>query len=857
MPHTIYRKDYRPTDFSISSVYLTVELGEHGTQVTSELAITRREHADQQAALILNGIELSLQSIELNGNPLSADQYECSEEYLTIPNVPNQFELKTTVTIHPETNTALEGIYQSGGKMFASQCEAEGFRKITYYLDRPDVLAEFTVKIIGDKTQYPVMLSNGNCIESGHLNNNQHYAIWHDPTIKPCYLFALVAGDLAVIKDTFITCSGRKIDLAVYAYQQDIDQCHHAMHALKLAMKWDEERFGREYDLDQYMIVAVPDFNSGAMENKGLNIFNTKYVLVDQKTGTDNDFELVAAVVAHEYFHNWTGNRVTCRDWFQLSLKEGLTVFRDQEFTSDHNARAVKRIEDVKRMRSAQFAEDASPMAHPIRPDSYIEMRNFYTLTVYEKGAEVIRMQHTLLGEQGFRGGMDLYFDRHDGQAVTCDDFVNAMADANHKDLSDFKKWYGQSGTPVLTFSAKYDAAAKQYHLTIQQETKPTLDQKTKVALHIPVQVGLLDSSGKEIAHQLLELKQDQQTFVFDNITEKPVPSLLRNFSAPVKIKFDYTTEDLLHLFAHDTDNFNRWDAGQTIATQCILNNQQLPKTFIKALQQSLLNKKLDKAYISELVTMPAKATLAELTDPLDVDALLASHQQVLKQLADELKDTWTCVYHQFKAQPYLLDHTSVAKRALKNTALAYLMQSQDQSLGEALALAQFKSADNMTDELAAFCALLQSNNSNIRNDAIDQFYQKWQGNALVMDKWFTQQALMPHANTLDHVKSLTQHPAFNIRNPNKVYALLGAFGKNFAIFHQADGTGYEFLAEMILKVDAINGQVAARMVRPLMNWRQLKGDRQNLMKAQLEGLYQAKLSNDVFEIVEKSLGNQ
>lgn len=862
-PKAILRKDYQPSDYYIDTTGLVIKLGENGTQVTGTLSIHRAEHANANAPLKLNGIDLKLKSVKIDGKALAKTQYELNGEHLTIPNLPKAFTLETIVEIHPENNTALEGIYQSG-KMFASQCEAQGFRKITYTLDRPDILSTFTVKIIGDKTRYPVMLSNGNKIDAGDLDHNQHFVTWQDPIPKPCYLFALVAGDLAVIKDTFKTLSGKTVALEIYAYQQDINKCHYAMQSLKDAMTWDEQRFGREYDLDVYMIVAVPDFNSGAMENKGLNLFNTKYVLADDKTATDKDFELVQAVIAHEYFHNWTGNRITCRDWFQLSLKEGLTVFRDQEFTSDHHARDVKRIEDAKIIRAAQFAEDASPMSHPIRPDSYIEMRNFYTLTVYNKGAEVIRMQHTLLGEDAFRKGMDLYFERHDGQAVTCDDFVNALSDANDQDWIQFKVWYEQSGTPEITVTDEYDVKTQTYTLTLKQHTPPTADQKTKKALHIPVRIGLLDQQGKTLVDTVLELKASEQQFTFKNIAAQPIPSLLRNFSAPVKLEYDYTDAQLLHLFAHDDDPFNRWDAGQILAKKIIFQGIETvksgqtftcPPAFINAIQTTLHDKQLDPALISEAVTLPSINALAEAMPVILVDELVQVHHALTQQLADALCKDWQQVYKQYQTDtPYDHQHENVAKRKLKNTCLYYLMQASDQSIGTALAQQQFAQANNMTDQLAAFGCLLQNTEKAIREQAIEHFYQQWQNEALVMDKWFTQQALMPHDDTVAQVTALAKHPAFNIRNPNKVYALVGAFNQNLAQFHRADGAGYQFLVDRVLQLNEFNPQVAARMVRGLMNWKRLEPKRQAMMKQALKQLHQAKLSNDVFEIVEKSL---
>ncbi|KYW85845.1 aminopeptidase N, partial [Francisella hispaniensis] len=631
-PKIKYLKDYKPSNYLIDETHLTFELDESKTRVTANLYIVANPENRENNTLVLDGVELKLLSVKLNDKELSPAEFVVNENQLIIENVPEKFILQTVVEINPSANTSLEGLYKSG-YIFSTQCEATGFRKITYYLDRPDVMAAFIVKIIADKQKYPVILSNGDKIDSGDISDTQHFVVWKDPFKKPCYLFALVAGDLASIKDTYVTKSNRKVSLEIYAFKQDIDKCRYAMQAVKDSMKWDEDRFDLEYDLDTFMIVAVPDFNAGAMENKGLNIFNTKYIIASYKTATDKDFELVQSVVGHEYFHNWTGDRVTCRDWFQLSLKEGLTVFRDQEFTSDLNSRDVKRIDDVRIIRSAQFAEDASPMSHPIRPESYIEMNNFYTVTVYNKGAEIIRMIHTLLGEQGFQKGMKLYFERHDGQAVTCDDFVNAMADANNRDFSLFKRWYAQSGTPNVKVTENYNPENQTYSLTLEQTTPPTADQKEKQALHIPVKMGLITPDGENIAEQVIELKEQKQTYTFENITAKPVASLFRDFSAPVKIEHERAERELLHIVKYDNNAFNRWDSLQQLSTKMILNNTDIDAEFLNAFKLILHDKDLDKALISDALMIPSESTIAEAMPTIMVDEIVKSRKKVMNQL--------------------------------------------------------------------------------------------------------------------------------------------------------------------------------------------------------------------------------
>ncbi|MEY8766760.1 MULTISPECIES: aminopeptidase N [Francisella] len=853
-PEIKYLKDYKPSNYLINETHLKFELDESKTRVTANLHIVANPANRENNTLVLDGNNLKLLSIKMDNKELSNTDFIVNENQLIIDDAPEKFVLETVVEINPEANTSLEGLYKSGG-VFCTQCEATGFRKITYYLDRPDVMSSYTVKIIADKQKYPVILSNGDKVESGDISDTQHFAVWKDPFKKPCYLFALVAGDLASIRDTYVTKSNRKVSLEIYAFKQDVDKCHYAMQAVKDSMKWDEDRFSLEYDLDTFMIVAVPDFNAGAMENKGLNIFNTKYIMASDKTATDKDFELVQSVVGHEYFHNWTGDRVTCRDWFQLSLKEGLTVFRDQEFTSDLNSRDVKRIDDVRIIRSAQFAEDASPMSHPIRPESYIEMNNFYTVTVYHKGAEIIRMIHTLLGEEGFQKGMKLYFERHDGQAVTCDDFVNAMADANNRDFSLFKRWYAQSGTPSIKVTENYDAENQIYSLTLEQTTPPTADQKEKQALHIPVSMGLITPEGENIAEQVIELTEQKQTYTFENITAKPVASLFRDFSAPVKVEHERAESELLHIVKYDNNAFNRWDSLQQLATKMILNNADVDTDFLNAFKSILHDKDLDKALISDALMIPTESTIAEAMPTIMVDDIVNSRKKVINQLADKLKDDWLEVYQQCNDnKPYSLSAEQIAKRKLKGICLSYLMNASEVSQGTKLAQQLFDNADNMTDQQTAFSVLLKSNDKQVRDNAIKEFYNRWKHEDLVVNKWLLSQAQISHESALDIVKSLVNHPAYNAKNPNKVYSLVGGFGANFSQYHRKDGLGYAFMADTVLELDKFNHQVAARMARNLMSWKRYDSDRQTMMKQALEKIKASNPSKNVFEIVSKSL---
>lgn len=862
----IYLKDYQPPDYLIDQVDLQFHLEEAFALVKSQLLVrVNPDHPHANRDLVLVGDELELISVAMNGLALEKTNYAVDASQLTIFNVPEQFSLDIETRIYPKKNTALSGLYQSSGN-FCTQCEAHGFRRITYFLDRPDVMALYRTTIFADQKRYPILLSNGNCVDKGSAANGKHWVTWVDPFKKPCYLFALVAGDLEFIDDFFITQSGRRAVLRIFVEKGNLDKCAHAMQAVKKSMRWDEEHYGREYDLDIFMIVAVSDFNMGAMENKGLNIFNTQYILAKSDTATDMDYIHVESVIAHEYFHNWTGNRITCRDWFQLSLKEGLTIFRDQSFTADTTSKTVARIHDVNDLRNSQFIEDAGPLAHSVRPDSYIEINNFYTSTVYNKGAEVIRMQKTLLGDELFRKGMDIYFSSYDGKAVTTEEFVHSMELASGLDLTQFRLWYTQAGTPQVIVTDYYDAAKQVYSLTFKQSCKPTPGQPVKLPFHIPIKMGLLDRQGHELHAALLQLTDVEHTFHFEQINEKPILSLLREFSAPIKIDYQYSDADLLFLFKHDTDGFNRWEAGQRYAVSLIMKliadyYQKkafgLPNDYIDALRWICKNGQTDKLLLSEMLTLPAEKYLAEQMDIIDVDAIHQVREWVLLQIAISLKDEFIELYQQnHSIAPYQFDMVSLGERQLKNVSLAYLTLLADSAYID-LALKQFEHAlmQNMTDCLAAFRAL-----SNLNTPAAQQanaaFFKHWQHDALVLDKWFSIQATAKLPDTLASVKQLLNHPAFDIKNPNKVYALIGAFGhRNLVNFHAISGEGYQFLADCVLKLDALNPQIAARMVKPLVDWRRFDQQRQRLMREQLVRILANKpLSNDVFELVSKSL---
>jgi len=877
-PITIRLQDYKPTDYNIDSLQLDFDLLEEATRVRSALSIQRRAGVDAGTPLVLHGEKLKLISVAIDGETLNPSDYRVDEECLTITMAPEFFILEIETEINPKANTELSGLYISGGN-FCTQCEAEGFRRITYMYDRPDVMAKYTTTITADKAKFPVLLSNGNCVDSGELEGGKHFAKWEDPHPKPTYLFALVAGDLACIKDQYTTVSGRVVDLRIYVQHHNKDQCGYAMRSLKKAMKWDEEVYGREYDLDIYMIVAVDDFNMGAMENKGLNVFNSKYVLAKPETATDNDFEGIQGVIGHEYFHNWSGNRVTCRDWFQLSLKEGFTVFRDQEFSADMGSRGVKRISEVNILRTAQFREDAGPMAHPVRPDSYVEINNFYTVTVYNKGAEVVRMLHQLLGPEQFRKGTDLYFQRHDGQAVTTDDFVKALEDASGEDFSHFKLWYSQAGTPRLEVQRKYDPGAKTYTVTIKQSCPPTPGQKDKKAFHIPLAIGLLDNQGRDMSLQLqgeseaiqgtriLQVREATQSFTFVNVTDNPVPSLLRGFSAPVKVDTDLSDDELCFLMAHDSDDFNRWEAGQRLAIKIFLalledlkqgRPLQMNQAFITAIRKILEDESLDKALAAQAITLPSESYLTEFVQPIDPLAIHQIRHFMRKSLATALKNSLLAVYQANTDKgPYQIDAEAIGRRSLKNSCLYYLMELEDEAIKQSC-MQQFDTANNMTDVIASLSALANCDCGE-RHDALDKFYVKWKGESLVMDKWLSIQATSRLPGTLAAVKALTGHEAFNIRNPNKVRALVGAFAHGNPVnFHDISGDGYEFVADYIVELNKLNPQIASRLTTVFTLWRKYDEQRQTLMKQQLERIKaQSDLSKDVYEIIIKSLVDQ
>ena len=872
-PRAIHLADYRPPPFLVDSIRLQVDLRERATRVRADLAVRRNPAVPgaQGSALRLSGERLALRSVAMDGRALGPDEYGVDDESLAVHAVPDAFTLQTEVEIVPEDNTALEGLYTSGS-MYCTQCEAEGFRRITYYPDRPDVMARFTTTVVADKARCPVLLSNGNPVAAGDLDAGRHFVTWEDPFPKPSYLFALVAGDLRCIEDRYVTASGREVKLRIYVEPENVDKCEHAMRSLQQAMRWDEERFGREYDLDVYMIVAVNDFNMGAMENKGLNVFNAKFVLARPDTATDRDFLGIQGVIAHEYFHNWTGNRITCRDWFQLSLKEGLTVFRDQEFSADMGSRGVKRVEDVRLLRANQFAEDAGPMAHPVRPDSYIEINNFYTVTVYEKGAEVVRMQANLLGPETFRRAMDLYFARHDGRAVTTDDFVRCMEDASGRDLGQFRRWYSQAGTPELEVSDDYDAEQRTYTLSVRQSCPPTPGQPDKEPLHIPCAVGLLDAQGADlllrlagegapgIATRVLELREPEEVFRFVDVPCRPTPSLLRGFSAPVKVRYDYGDESLMFLMAHDSDGFNRWDAAQLLAQRVILRRVEdpaapLPAGFIGAFRQALTDARADRALLAEVLTLPSESYLADQMAQVDVDRIHRAREAVKTELATGLRDDLLAVHAACTdAGPYDIEPASIGRRSLRNLALGYLMQTPDAEVAE-LCLGQYRTAHNMTDRMAAL-ALIADSELPERAPVLADFRAHWQHDPLVMDKWFTVQATARHAETLARVRALLADPAFSIRNPNKVRSLIGAFATGNPVrFHAADGSGYGFLVDRVLELDPANPQIAARLLRALSRWRRFDPARQALMRGQLERVAgTAGLSKDVYEIAARSL---
>jgi aminopeptidase N len=869
-------EDYRPPDWLVDTVDLDVSLHPTDTRVRATLRLRPNPKASAPAPLVLDGDGLKLVSLTLDGEPLAADRFVAAPDRLTVAQPPQRpFTLAIETVVDPSANTQLMGLYRSGAT-YCTQCEADGFRRITYYPDRPDVMAVFTTRIEADKNECPVLLGNGNLVDAGGVpDTSRHFAVWHDPFPKPSYLFALVGGDLACVEDRFRTMSGRDVTLRIFVEPGNEVRSAYAMDALKRSMRWDEERFGREYDLDIFMIVAVSTFNMGAMENKGLNIFNDKYVLASTDTATDTDFMGIEAVIAHEYFHNWTGNRITCRDWFQLCLKEGLTVFRDQEFRADQNSRAVERIRSVRGLRAMQFVEDAGPLAHPVRPNVYREINNFYTATVYEKGAEVVRMLQTLLGVDVFRKGMDIYFERHDGEAATVEQFVQCFADASNIDLAQMMRWYSQAGTPEVVVTGKHDARAKTFSMEIAQTVPPTPDQPTKEPMLIPLAVGLIGKDGRDLPlkradggaleRDILALHQPSEIFVFENIAEPPVMSLNRNFSAPVRVVTNLSGDELRFLAAHDSDPFNRWQALQSLATRLLIDNvvairsgtaTRDDKGLLTALGAILHDTKLEPAFISLALTLPSEADIArEIARDVDPDAIFSARTALReaagRHLAAELDNRYRALAD---AGPYRPDAASAGRRALRNTCLDLLVAARAPG-AIALTERQYRDASNMTDRMAALSALSLCDVPE-RQTALDNFYERYKDNALVIDKWLSLQASIPEPATLARVKALTSHPAFSMSNPNRVRALFGAFTmSNQTQLNRADGAGYDLLVDTVLTLDSKNPQVAARLLTALKSWRVLESGRRARAEAALRKVAaQASLSRDVSDIVARAL---
>ncbi|WP_375058452.1 aminopeptidase N [Zobellella sp. DQSA1] len=863
-PQVQYREDYQPPHYWIDTLDLDVQLHDSATEV---VAISRiRRNGEHSEPLELDGEQLELLQVAING--VETSQFQQTGSGLVLSQVPQEFVLTIRTRINPAANTALEGLYKSGNA-FCTQCEAQGFRRITYYLDRPDVLARFSTRITADADIYPYLLSNGNRVGQGRLDDGRHWVQWQDPFPKPAYLFALVAGDFDVLRDSFTTHSGREVALEIYVDKGNLHRAGHAMNSLKASMSWDEQRCHLEYDLDVYMIVAVDFFNMGAMENKGLNVFNAKFVLADAHTATDNDYLDIERVIGHEYFHNWTGNRVTCRDWFQLSLKEGLTVFRDQEFSSDLGSRTVNRIRNVRIIRGPQFAEDAGPMAHPIRPDAVIEMNNFYTLTVYEKGSEVIRMLHTLLGEQAFQRGLALYLQRHDGEAATCDDFVAAMSEASGRDLTRFKRWYSQSGTPVLTVTDDYDATRERYTLTVRQHTPSTLDQQEKLPLHIPLSLALYTAQGEPLTLMaegcsvgpVLDVMEAEQQFVFDQVPSRPTPALLQGFSAPVKLNYGYTDEQLALLARCCLDEFVRWDAVQMLINKTVLANlarttqcpdtPTLPRALVEVFRSILEDAALDRALKAEMLTLPDLGSLLELFEQVDIDRLARVHDSLQQGLAEALHPLWQQAYEDNLTPAYRIEHQDMARRALKHVALGYLALTGDETLVQQ----QYQQADNMTDTLAAMKGAVRAG-LDCGKAMLADFENKWRHDGLVLDNWFRLQATAPGEGTLERVKDLMRHPTFSLSNPNRVRALIGAFASaNPVQFHRRDGAGYDLLVSVLEQLNHSNPQVASRLVTPLIQFARLDDTRQGMIRSRLQRLMALpELSRDLFEKISKAL---
>lgn len=858
-PQVKYRSDYKAPDYTITHIDLDFDLFE------SKANVIAKSHFKQLSAKVnsleLSGEGITLKRLEINGQ--AWEHYTENDSKLVLTNLPIEFELLVETQFDPSANTLLEGLYFCDNA-YCTQCEAEGFRHITYYLDRPDVLATFTTTIRADKKRFPYLLSNGNKIDSGNLENDRHWIKWKDPHAKPCYLFALVAGDFDLLQDSFVTKSGREVALEIYVEKGNKLRAVHAMDSLKLAMKWDETRFDLEYDLDVYMIFAVNFFNMGAMENKGLNVFNSKYVLANAETATDTDYYGIESVIGHEYFHNWTGNRVTCRDWFQLSLKEGLTVFRDQEFSSDVGSRSVNRINNVRLIRGPQFAEDCGPMAHPVRPEKVMEMNNFYTLTVYRKGSEVIRMIHTLLGEINFQKGMKLYIQRHDGGAATCEDFVVAMEDASGVDLEQFRLWYSQSGTPELTVTSHYDEQDSIYTLTVNQLTPATRDQQEKQPLLIPFNIELYDQEGQIIELQrngksidnILHVKEAQQTFVFDKVAKKPVISMLRDFSAPVKLHYDYSDQELTFLMKYATNDFSRWDAGQILLAKYIKQNVKnvqeqmpfvLPQVVVDAFHSELINDRLDFALRAEMLKLPSENEIAGWFPLIDVEAIHQVHRDIKKCFAQAFEPDLTRLYEQLKQDDYHIDEQAMGKRQLRNKCLSYLALTEK---GSELILAHFNQSNNMTDTIAAL-TLANNGKATVREALMQQFSEKWQHDGLVMDKWFELQGTHNSDDALENVKAQMSHPSFSLKNPNRIRALIGSFSSNNPLrFHAIDGAGYQFLSEIVMSLNETNPQIASKLIDPLLKFNRFAEPRKHLMREQLEML--AKLPTLTVDLYEK-----
>jgi aminopeptidase N len=852
-PVAIRREDYRPPDWLVPDITLDFQLGAERSEVRCRLKVERDGEHDRP--LRLNAEALTILSVTVNGEPV---EFTYADEMLTVPVSGTSATVETLVEVAPRANTQLMGLYESGG-ILCTQCEAEGFRRITPFPDRPDVLSRYRVRMEADKALYPVLLSNGDPVAQGDAEGGRHWAEWHDPFPKPCYLFALVAGDLVANRDSFTTLSGRRVDLGIWVREADLAKTDHAMQALKASMKWDEETYGREYDLAVFNIVAVADFNFGAMENKGLNIFNSRYILADAETATDADFDAVAGVVAHEYFHNWSGNRITCRDWFQLSLKEGFTVFRDQGFSGDMGSHAVKRIEDVRVLRAAQFPEDGGPLAHPVRPESYQEISNFYTATIYNKGAELIRMMHTLVGPERFRAGTDLYFERHDGEAATCEDFVRAMEDGAEVDLSAFRLWYSQAGTPRVKASLEHAAASGRATLRLTQQVPPTPGQPNKLPMPIPLRIALFgEGSGAKLDERLVTLDSGGLELHFEGIAERPVLSINRGFSAPVIVETDRSGADLAFLSAHDDDPFARYEAMQQLMLGTLLTaiagGEAAHEPVVEAVRETLANPALDPAFIAEAVLLPSEAFIGDHMAVVDPEAVRVAREALRRRLGEALEGQWRSVYASTAVNRFEYSPAAKGARRLRAVALGYLMAS---GAGDApaLALRQFEDADNMTDRQGALGALVNSEAPE-RETALQAFYDRFRGDGLVLDKWFTVQALSTRDDALEQVEALAAHPDFTLANPNRMRALVGAFTANQRAFHDASGRGYRFLADMILKVDALNPQTAARLVPPLGRWRRFDEGRQALMRAELERIVAAPcLSKDVLEQASKSLG--